>query len=281
MPFKFEESNYHIDNPFELQRWMCPNCGLIFDFRDDHYGHPRGDAWQNLLTGEWEAEEYCLRCGVSLDKYPLVPIGIGEAGLERPVEATFFVEDDMTKLVVEEIARELKRDIRVQNVGNRSIVEKFFKYSQDQGGWANGYFIIDLDDKHSKHSDEANFIQLDRYCMENYFLDPSTCAAVLGRTAEQVRVSILKIVINKRGAITNGNRYREFFVDKLNSDGNLDTFLAYVDAKAVLREFLKSSSMKMDGFVKKYIRHSHSVSVMRQVLPDQLVELIQTVPVQI
>jgi rubredoxin len=284
MPIIIEESDYHVDyhvdSPLELRRWMCSNCGLIFDFCDDDYGYPRADASQNPWTGEWEVSEYCLRCGVSLDKQPLVPIEVREAGIEGPVKAIFFVEDKMHKLVVDEIARELGREVEVQVVGNRSGVVQWFKFSQNQGGWANGYFVIDLDNKCNNHSDEKNFIQLNKYCMENYFFDLDVCAAVLGKTAEQVRVSILEIIIKYRGAITKGSRYCEFFIDKLKLDGNLDTFLAYVEAKKVLEGFLKDSGMNERDFVREYIKRSHSMSVMRQVLPDKLVELIQDVPIQ-
>ena len=36
MPIVVEEPNYQVADAFSLQRWMCSNCGLIFDFRDDY-----------------------------------------------------------------------------------------------------------------------------------------------------------------------------------------------------------------------------------------------------
>lgn len=272
------KADYSVADPLTLQRWMCPNCGLIFDFRDESHGDPKYIHWQDYPTGEWETEVYCPRCEISLDKHPLLPIKIVKSEIESPKTATFFVEDKMHRLAIKGIAKELKRNVIVQNVGNRNMVEKFFEYSQSRGGWEHGYFIIDLDDRVSKHSGKQRFVQLDKYCMENYFLNPEICARVFQRPVKQVRDSISKLALDKRGSITKDNRYREFFVDKFETDGDLDTFLVYSDAKPILFKLLKNNDIKLEGFVREYIAHCHSMSIMKQELPEQIIELIRKLP---
>jgi len=83
---KYPNDLIHID------RWMCPNCGLIFDFDSNH--SPSEPGWidtdppwdQNMH--EWtddkgithfeegESREICPRCGISLEDRQLVRIQI-------------------------------------------------------------------------------------------------------------------------------------------------------------------------------------------------------------
>lgn len=80
---KYPEDLIHID------RWMCPNCGLIFDFESDpdelgwiSYDPPLEhvnlwiDEKGNYHEAETERIEICPRCACNLDKNPLQRIFI-------------------------------------------------------------------------------------------------------------------------------------------------------------------------------------------------------------
>jgi len=269
MPIVISKSDYRVDDPFQVQRWMCPYCGLIFDFLDDYYGHP-------MAGGIEEVEYYyCPRCESSFDEWPLIPIEVRKAPVEGPTQATFYVEDKMQRLVVEGVAEVLGKEVEVRVLGDRNAVENLYRYSQRLGGQIGGCFVVDWDGKDSKYADAENFVQLDRYCIENYLLNPQISAAVLGMSSEQVRTSILSIVSGNRKAITRGDKYREFFVERLLKEGDLDTFLTYVDAKIILRNLLRERGVKKESFVKEYVRRSYIMSVMKQVLPEKLVALIE------
>ena len=114
--------------------------------------------------------------------------------------------------------------------------------------------------------------------MENYFLKPRVCAAVLGGTEEEAFESICRIAIDRRGAIAHDKRRMNYFFDKLEIDGDLDTFLSYVDAKKILKQMREASGIDLDVFVREYVTYCHTNSLMKQVLPTQVVELINDLP---
>ncbi|MBC8508216.1 MAG: ATP-binding protein [Anaerolineales bacterium] len=78
-----------------INRWMCPNCGLIFDFDENHYfGEPgwiNTDPPDGQVDIEWEDEDgvyhteeldytsICSRCGISLDDNSLIRVLISRA----------------------------------------------------------------------------------------------------------------------------------------------------------------------------------------------------------
>lgn len=79
--YKLEPKAFALKDTFEIDRWMCDNCGLIFDYQFDagELGWPKLDA-QFWVDGEevehLEEEFWCPRCGIDLKEKPLVPVTV-------------------------------------------------------------------------------------------------------------------------------------------------------------------------------------------------------------
>jgi hypothetical protein len=239
------------------------------------YGIPRIEAWYDRLTEGIDTEEHCPRCGTHFSETPLVAIEVAERGVQKPSGTTFYVEDDAQKTVVQAVAKELGKQISVDIRGNAPQVEALFAFSESQGGWANCYFIVDGDNKPCRHRDKNNFIQLDRYCIENYLLDLEIWAVLSNGVADQLREDLVSTVHDHRHEITKGSPLLEFFFDRLGVR-EIEALLVYIDvSRLVLPRLLREINMSEKAFMERYIALAHSTSRMREVLPKRIVEIIE------
>jgi ribosomal protein S27AE len=76
--------DYTIDDLIHVDRWMCPNCGLILDYKfdplEDPWGWPRFEpALDNVHfwvdedgyhVEEPERNEFCPRCDIPFEQFP-------------------------------------------------------------------------------------------------------------------------------------------------------------------------------------------------------------------
>jgi transcription initiation factor TFIIIB Brf1 subunit/transcription initiation factor TFIIB len=76
--------HFKLENLFQIKRWMCNNCGLIFDYQFE-FEYP---GWPNFDFHKPEQGESCTRCGISFDKQPLVPISVDRSSDEDSAERT-------------------------------------------------------------------------------------------------------------------------------------------------------------------------------------------------
>ena len=180
-----------LDDPLNdiVHRWMCSNCGLIFDYHFD-WESTRSEGWQDPMTGDVEVEEFCLRCATFFEKKPPMPVTVKNFEPEESFTLTFFVEDTMHKSVVDNIARQLKTEVLVEIAHGRGKVQYSFDFYKSIGALTNRYFIVDGDNKSNPYSEEPNFVQLKRYCIENYLIDFDVCAAISDKSADQIRFSL-------------------------------------------------------------------------------------------
>jgi len=139
---------YHLDDPIHVQRWMCKNCGLVFDYQfnpeeTDGAGWPKADPpwdmvydWQDE-QGNWhfeepERSEMCPRCTVSLEEIPPVPIIVRE---------TKKLDDFMEAGQGEGQTLEVKQDFSRNNL--RKTIAAF---STSQGG----RIVLGIDKKYRR-----------------------------------------------------------------------------------------------------------------------------------
>jgi rubredoxin len=87
---------FTLNDPFKVERWMCSNCGLIFDYHKgdslgyyfDQFGWPAYEIF-SWIDGDGEniqEEIRCPRCTIDLDKQPLVPIVVYPESINNEVE---------------------------------------------------------------------------------------------------------------------------------------------------------------------------------------------------
>ena len=119
---------------------------------------------------------------------------------------TFFVEDRMARIVIEEMAAILGEDVLISVVDNSSNVKSLYKLSKSEGEWSNCVFVTDGDNQGNPYPGESNFIHLDKYCIENYLLDFDISSSISGKTPDQIREFILEATKSKRDSILKKNK---------------------------------------------------------------------------
>lgn len=109
-----------------------------------------------------------------------------------PTTKTFIVEDNEHEDVLLAIAKALGKDIQIVKANGKSNIEMFYKISKNET-WQNIFFLIDGDNQGEKYNDN-NFIQLKKYCIENYFLELEILASLSGKNIDEVKTAILESV---------------------------------------------------------------------------------------
>src|SRR3989344_1025776 len=159
-----------------------------------------------------------------------------------PTVPTFIAEDNAHDIVVSKIANVLGKSIQVVIAHGKSNVDMFYQLSKKEG-WGNIFFLIDGDNQGQKYSDQ-NFIQLSKYCIQNYFLEIEILSAMSGKTADEVKEAIK----NSLNRLTNSNNYLPF--KKLSELTDIHNFpfeiLDSLDADKITSEVFSSLDLKKD-----------------------------------
>ncbi len=79
MPVKFSprlpSDHFKLADPFHISRWMCSNCGLIFDYQFELETPGRPEYDFNYP----EKGEFCSRCGIFFNENSLIPITVSKS----------------------------------------------------------------------------------------------------------------------------------------------------------------------------------------------------------
>ncbi|MFA6662372.1 MAG: AAA family ATPase [Bacilli bacterium] len=105
---------------------------------------------------------------------------------------TFFVEDTMQKMFVEELANTLEKEVEVIICGSKDNVTSLYKLFQ-KTGVNNSYFLVDGDNEGCNISDDR-YIKLKKYCIENYLLNPYLLSKVLNISEEDIKEKMLSCI---------------------------------------------------------------------------------------
>lgn len=190
-------------------------------------------------------------------------------------KVTFFVEDRSHREVIQAIAQVLKGEIAVSECSNSSNVVSLFRLSLKEEGWQNCFFLIDGDNQRNPFPDEERFIHLDKYCIENYLLDPGTAARVAGKPEEAVRNAILAAVKANKETILKQNKWFEFLFDRLTLQDITESSLEQLDAAAIFPTYLRELDMERSVYIEKYLKLLHEESKLEAVFPERLIRAIR------
>lgn len=273
--------DYRIDNLYEQQRLMCPNCGLIFDynFNSEEPGWPELD-YDHLIEIDENGDQYmeggapreiCPRCGLDLSEHVAYAIEISPSDLEF-TQLTFFVEDKTHSRVVDAIAKSLGKKLVIRQLGNSSKVEAQFKSVQAQGTVTNAYFLVDGDNNRPKNPKDPNFIQLEKYCMENYLLDFEICGEISNKEPKQICSIILDSV---RQQAKGENSFLNLLFSRLLESDITEESLKHVDGSIILKFLLQKLGVNESDFIKKYVAKCHEKLKLETILPSRIVEVIK------
>ena len=96
-----------------------------------------------------------------------------------------YVEDNTHKHILNKLSVLLDLELEIQILQNSSEVEKFSKAFKKLN-IQNVHFLVDNDNKQIKNiSETLNLIHLDKYCIENYFLDEQILSEIDRRNKDQ------------------------------------------------------------------------------------------------
>lgn len=190
---------------------------------------------------------------------------------------TFFVEDISHENVVTLLAKKYNVEINCTRCDNSTNVKSLYKYSKLEQGWSNAFFLKDGDNEGNPFPGDNNFICLEKYCIENYFLDQKILSEIFGCTELEVQVMLLKIVLSKRSSIMKKNKYLDFLFDRLEATDLTPEFLSKLDASEFFQDIIDSSSIKTKSeFMDKYIEVALRENIIESVLPKTLIDCIKS-----
>jgi hypothetical protein len=190
---------------------------------------------------------------------------------------TIFVEDGAQERLVTELAEVLAADVAVSECANKANLRSLYRLSSSEGGWPTAYFVEDGDNEGCPFPQAANFIHLDKYCIETYLLDVPTTAIVAGLSEEEIRVHLLESVLANREKIFKRNKFFEFLVDQLCVEHLTPENIAKLDASEVLPTLLIRLGLSERDYVRSYIAHLQTTGRTAEVLPARLVCILQSI----
>lgn len=186
---------------------------------------------------------------------------------------TFFVEDESHCLVLSSLSALKEGQINVSQCGNSTNVKSLFKYQLGQGRWQNAYFVIDGDNQGNPFPNDAQFMCLPYYCIENGLLDPETLAEVSKSSLEDVQNAIADSIRAKRNLIFQKNKFFEFLADSLQPDHITFERLYLLDASCVIDEvFSKLGLGKVSDSLMTYLTTAENIGRIQQLFPKVLLE---------
>jgi hypothetical protein len=188
---------------------------------------------------------------------------------------TFFVEDEHHKDVIETLAHFQGRKVAVSICGNSPNIKSLYKLSKTEGGWDNAFFLTDGDNEGNPFPGEAQFIHLDKYCIENYLLDLDIATKILGKTRAELSSLLLNSILDCRNKIFAKNKYLEFLLDRLTLEDIDSPFLGKLDASIIFPTFLRKIGMTFLNYVNQYISLCQRENKLNPILPEKLIEAVE------
>lgn len=196
---------------------------------------------------------------------------IGE--FERP---TFFVEDRAHEIAIKAIAKCLEVAVVVTACGSSSNVKSMYRLSKADGGWRNCWFVVDGDNQGNSYPGEAEFVHLDRYCIQNYFVDADIVASLTSLTTAEVHEKLLSAIGKSGESLLRQNaRFFGFLLDQLKVDDLTSDRLKNLDMSTVFPQFLKElRKTDEEAFALEFSRAALTDGRRMQILPTRLVEIL-------
>ena len=171
--------------------------------------------------------------------------------LLSPTIKTFIVEDEAHESTLSALAKILSKELQVIQANGKPNVEMFYKICKKQNQ-QNYYFLIDGDNQGLKYQDK-NFIQLKKYCIQNYFINIEILSSLSNKGINDVKTAIL----NSLNKLKNSNNYLAY--KKLSQICNIHNFpfevLDTLDASEIIENLFIELGLnkKFDVVVPLYI----------------------------
>jgi predicted ATPase len=189
---------------------------------------------------------------------------------------TFFVEDSAHELIIATLSNKFGVEVNCIKCGNSQNVKTLFKQSKIIGEWGSAIFLVDGDNQGNEFPGERNFIHLDNYCLENYFLNKSVLSKLLNKTEEEVIEIIIEIIKKRKQEILKNFVSFDFLLDRIVSTDVEEIFLSKIDASKILPLVIKKTGLKdKEEFYSEYMSTALELRILSEVLPNDLVSLFE------
>jgi hypothetical protein len=190
---------------------------------------------------------------------------------------TFFVEDKTHKETLQILADKLSATIAIVEAGDSPNVKTIYKLSKSApSGWSNSYFIIDNDNMGNPYPTDPLFIHLDKYCIENYFLQIDILQKIINRTEAETKELLLQIIRSKRNNILKFNKYLSFVFDRICTDDIIQSAIDRFDGSEILPPLLKEAGMDASTFMHKYLELVIADNRLELIFPTALIAAISS-----
>jgi predicted ATPase len=191
---------------------------------------------------------------------------------------TLFVEDAAHAEFINAIASLFGVDVNTSTCGGAANVKSLYKYQRKHGPWANAYFMIDGDNQGNPFPEDAHFIHLPYYCIENLILDPDVLGYVYSKSKKEVQQCMIEIFKKKRQAIFHKNKFFDFLADSLTCEHMTFERLKTFDASVVLKDIIENlGQLSLHDLLPVYLNAARDLSRLETLVPSQLLNLIRTV----
>ncbi len=147
---------------------------------------------------------------------------------------TFFVEDSSHELVITLLSKEFGVEINCIKCGSCQNVKSLFRQSKIIGQWSSAIFLVDGDNQGNEFPSDKNFIHLDYYCIENYFLNKSILEEILQKSEVEVIDLIIEIIKENKQEILKKITFIEFLLDRIVPADIGEKFLSKLDASKII-----------------------------------------------
>lgn len=191
---------------------------------------------------------------------------------------TFFVEDSAQEAVVQALSSALNANVAVSACGNSPNVRSIYKRSLADGGWPNAYFLEDGDNMGDPYPGDPRFLHLSKYCIQNYLLDFDVAATITGRSASDLRRTILGAILANKDKILGKNKFLDFLMSELEADDLTETRLAKLDASLIMPDLLRELGQTLDDYVDRYIAECIRQDKLKTVFPEPLIAAVTVSP---
>lgn len=199
-------------------------------------------------------------------------------GVAAPTRKTFFVEDEVHRLMISELLKLHGSDAEVVIVKDASgMIQNLYKLirsnSEFNERWVNAYLVVDGDGKEPMYQEDSRFIHLQRFSAESYFFNIETMAKVFGISENDLREQILSLIKeNPEGFRGQHFVLIERFLDRLIPGDVTIELMSSFDSSSLLRKLLRARRSSSEAFISAYIRQLHHDALLDKIFERKLLE---------
>lgn len=278
--FLIDEPEAHLNwslevSLFKFLNWFCEtyNKQIITAtharviFTDEFY--PKA---QFLL---WEGNKVVCRPEITeVQKAAIAGQAIELVKIVKLSKKTFFAEDGMHQNFLEILALVKGRDISVVACGNKAAVKSLYKFAKTNPEYSDAHFMIDGDNEGSPFPGEQQFIFLQKYCLECYFVNVELLCQVFSDTTENIKHHIIDIIKAKKHIILKQNKFLEFLVDRITPSDINDDLLAKFDCSEILSGLISQYAIPEKEFIHQYIARAIQLGTIASIFPQEIITAV-------